>query len=88
MVLVVGRIREIEQLIPSADLSAEVGNGWGFCEFMWVCNFVLKTDFATVAKLGQVKSVKKSKLRQALRTKVNSMKFSASNSGYFISKTC
>ena len=49
MVLVVCRIREIEQLIPSADLSAEVGNGWGFCEFMWVCNFVLKTDFAMVA---------------------------------------
>ena len=41
-----------------------------------------------VAKLGQVKSVKKSKLRQALRTKVNSMKFGVSNSGYFVSKTC
>ena len=25
--------REIELLIPSADLSAEVGNGGGFCEF-------------------------------------------------------
>ncbi|CAH3154823.1 unnamed protein product [Pocillopora meandrina] len=35
-----------------------------------------KTNFALVAKLGQVKSVKKSELRQALRTKVNSMKFS------------
>ena len=67
-------------------------------EFLWsqywvleiiircICNFFLKTDFALVAKLGQVKSVKKSELRQALRTKVNSMKFSVSNPGYFVSK--
>lgn len=51
-----------------------------------LCNFVLKTDFAMVAKLGQVKNAKKSELRQALRTKVNSMKFSASNPGYFVGK--
>ena len=53
---------------------------------MCICNFFLKTDFALVAKFGQVKSVKKSELRQALRTKVNSMKFSVSNPGYFVSK--
>lgn len=53
---------------------------------MSVCNFVPKTDFAMVAKLGQVKSITKSKLRQALITKVNSMKFSVSNSGYFVVK--
>ena len=47
--------------------------------------FFLKTDFALVAKLGQVKNVKKSELRQALRTKVNSMKFSVSNPEYFVS---
>ena len=29
-----------------------------------ICNFVPKTDFAMVAKLGQVKSTKNSELRQ------------------------
>ena len=81
MVLVVGRIRKIDWLIPSADLSAEVGNGRGFCEYV---TLFLKQILLWL----QVKSVKKSKLRQALRTKVNSMKFSVSNSGYFVSKTC
>lgn len=39
-----------------------------------------------VAKLGKVKNEKKSGLRQALRSKVNSMKFNLSNPGYFLGK--
>ena len=48
--------------------------------------FFLKTDFAMVAKLGKVKNEKKSALRQALRSKVNLMKFNMSNPGYFVGK--
>ncbi len=39
-----------------------------------------------VAKLGKVKNEKKSGLRQALRSKVTSMKFNLSNPGYFVGK--
>lgn len=49
-------------------------------------DFFLETDFAMVAKLGKVKNEKKSSLRQALRSKVNSMKFNLSNPGYFVGK--
>ena len=48
--------------------------------------FVLNTDFAMVAKLGEVKPVSKSELRQTLRCKVNSLKFSSSKPGYFVGK--
>jgi len=41
-------------------------------------------DFAMVAKLGEVKPVTKSELRQALRCKVNSIKFNSSKPGYFV----
>lgn len=40
-------------------------------------------EFAMIAKLGKVDSVKKSQLRQALRCKVNSMKFQSSRPGYY-----
>jgi len=43
-------------------------------------------DFAMVAKLGEVKPVNKSELRQALRCKVNSIKFNSSKPGYFVGK--
>lgn len=39
-----------------------------------------------VAKLGKVKSVKKAKIRQALRCKVNSRKFQTVKPGYFKGK--
>ncbi|XP_044183726.1 uncharacterized protein LOC122964265, partial [Acropora millepora] len=41
-------------------------------------------DFAMVAKLGDVKPATKSELRQALRCKVNSLKFYSSKPGYFL----
>lgn len=47
---------------------------------------ILKTDFAKVAKLGDIKPVTKSELRQALRCKVNSLKFNSSKPGYFVGK--
>jgi len=59
---------------------------------LFVCTFILnaalffKTDFAMVAKLGEVKPVNKSELRQALRCKVNSIKFNSSKPGYFVGK--
>lgn len=39
-----------------------------------------------VAKLGDVKPATKSELRQALRCKVNSLKFYSSKPGYFLGK--
>ena len=47
---------------------------------------VLRTDFAMVAKLENVKTTKKAELRQALRTKVNSIKFNVKKPGYFVGK--
>ncbi|XP_015750398.1 PREDICTED: uncharacterized protein LOC107330276 isoform X2 [Acropora digitifera] len=40
-------------------------------------------EFAMVAKLGKVQNVKKSELRQALRCKMNSMKFQSSKPAYY-----
>ena len=39
-----------------------------------------------VIKLGEVKPVSKSELRQTLRCKVNSLKFSSAKPGYFVGK--
>ena len=41
------------------------------------------SEFAMVAKLGKVQNVKKSELRQALRCKMNSMKFQSSKPAYY-----
>jgi len=43
----------------------------------------MSSDFAMVAKLGDVKHTKKADLRQALRCKLNSMKFQSSKPGYY-----
>ena len=43
-------------------------------------------DFAMVARLGEVKNARKADLRQALRCKLNSMKFQCSKPEYFQGK--
>jgi hypothetical protein len=48
--------------------------------------YFLFADFAMVAKLQNVPNVKKAEIRQALRCKLNSLRFSKTKPGYYKGK--